>query len=184
MPTPPFYSRSPQYLYGPGCFCIPQNAGSNAADTTGITLHCTVILRTCRNRCAWMMRTCYGVSCAEHAAAGAERGGACSSLELSLRFSATTKIAGRAPCGPYIWEEMRAVTEWEYRKIDLNQQRPRSDELEMLNAAGADGWELVAITSNNIGVFEAPDRRACSCAIRVQQRRYAIRQRWVYQWHR
>src|SRR5437762_1910947 len=27
--------------------------------------------------------------------------------------------------------ETRAVTEWEYRKIDLNQQRPRSDELDM-----------------------------------------------------
>lgn len=48
------------------------------------------------------------------------------------------------------------MTEWEYRKIDLNQQRPRSDEVDMLNAAGADGWELVAITSNNIAYLKRP----------------------------
>jgi DNA-binding protein H-NS len=43
-----------------------------------------------------------------------------------------------------------AVTEWEYLNIDLNQHRPRKDELEVLNAAGADGWELVGIASNNV----------------------------------
>lgn len=46
------------------------------------------------------------------------------------------------------------MTEWEYRKIDLNQQHPRSDELELVNAAGADGWELVGITSNNIAYMK------------------------------
>jgi hypothetical protein len=46
------------------------------------------------------------------------------------------------------------VTEWEYKKIDLNQQRTGSDELEMLNAAGANGWELVGITSNNIAYLK------------------------------
>ena len=48
------------------------------------------------------------------------------------------------------------MTEWQYRKIDLNQQRPRSDELEMLNAAGADGWELVGITTNNAAYLKRP----------------------------
>jgi hypothetical protein len=42
------------------------------------------------------------------------------------------------------------VAEWEYRKIDLNQQHPRRDDIDILNAAGADGWELVGITSNNM----------------------------------
>jgi DNA-binding protein H-NS len=46
------------------------------------------------------------------------------------------------------------VPEWEYRKIDLNQHRPQGDELDMLNAAGADGWELVGITSNNIAYLK------------------------------
>ena len=48
------------------------------------------------------------------------------------------------------------MTAWKYRKIDLNQYRPRSDELDMLNAAGADGWELVAIASNNVAYLKRP----------------------------
>ncbi len=48
------------------------------------------------------------------------------------------------------------MSEWEYRKIDLSQQGPRSDELDLLNAAGADGWELVGITSNNIAHLKRP----------------------------
>jgi hypothetical protein len=51
---------------------------------------------------------------------------------------------------------MRPVTEWQYRKIDLNHQQPRSDELSMLNAAGAEGWELVGITSNNTAYLKRP----------------------------
>jgi hypothetical protein len=53
-------------------------------------------------------------------------------------------------------EEMRAVPVWKYRKINLSEQRPRSDELDMLNSAGADGWELVGITSNNIAYLKRP----------------------------
>ena len=40
--------------------------------------------------------------------------------------------------------ETRTVSEWEYRKIDLN----------LLNAAGAEGWELVGITSNNFAYLK------------------------------
>ena len=46
------------------------------------------------------------------------------------------------------------MSEWEYRKIDLNQHRPQADELDLLNAAGADGWELVGITSNNFAYLK------------------------------
>ena len=56
---------------------------------------------------------------------------------------------------------MRTVTDWEYRKIDLNLHRPQGDELDLLNAAGAEGWELVGITSNSIAYLkrelEEPD---------------------------
>jgi hypothetical protein len=55
-----------------------------------------------------------------------------------------------------IWEETGVVTVWNYRKIDLSEQRPRSDELDLLNTAGADGWELVGITSNNIAYLKRP----------------------------
>jgi DNA-binding protein H-NS len=46
--------------------------------------------------------------------------------------------------------------EWEYRKIDLSQHRPRGDELDLLNAAGEEGWELVSITNNNIAYLKRP----------------------------
>jgi hypothetical protein len=48
------------------------------------------------------------------------------------------------------------VIEWEYRKLDLNQLRPRSDELDLLNGAAADGWELIGITRNNIAYLKRP----------------------------
>jgi len=63
---------------------------------------------------------------------------------------------------------MRVVTEWVYRKIDLNQQDPRKDDLDLLNLVGEEGWELVGITSNNIAYLKRPleedgERRApCS----------------------
>lgn len=38
---------------------------------------------------------------------------------------------------------------WRYRKIDLSQHSARSDDLVLLNSAGAHGWELVKITTNN-----------------------------------
>jgi H-NS histone family len=50
--------------------------------------------------------------------------------------------------------ETRPVAEWEYRKIDLNQQHPRRDDIDILNVAGADGWELVGITSNNMAYLK------------------------------
>jgi hypothetical protein len=53
-------------------------------------------------------------------------------------------------------EVMSAVTIWKYRKINLSEQRPRSDELDILNTAGADGWELVGITNNNIAYLKRP----------------------------
>ena len=46
------------------------------------------------------------------------------------------------------------MIEWEYRKIDLSQQQPGRDDLDVLNAAGAHGWELVGITSNNIAYLK------------------------------
>jgi hypothetical protein len=38
------------------------------------------------------------------------------------------------------------MLEWEYRKLFLNQHAPRGDELDLLNAAGAEGWELVGLS--------------------------------------
>jgi hypothetical protein len=43
---------------------------------------------------------------------------------------------------------------WEYRKIDLNDQPPKTDELHLLNDAGEDEWELVCITANNFAYLK------------------------------
>jgi hypothetical protein len=48
------------------------------------------------------------------------------------------------------------MLEWEYRKLFLNQHSPRGDVLDLLNAAGTEGWELVGITGNNIAYLKRP----------------------------
>jgi len=52
--------------------------------------------------------------------------------------------------------------EWEYRKLALNDHRPRSDEIELLKNAGMDGWELVGITDNHIAYL----KRRIHCEVR------------------
>jgi hypothetical protein len=44
--------------------------------------------------------------------------------------------------------------EWKYWKMDLNQHHPQRDEIDILDAAGEEGWELVGITSNNIAYLK------------------------------
>ena len=43
---------------------------------------------------------------------------------------------------------------WEYRKIYLSDVPPRADEIDLLNAAGNDHWELVAITNNSVAYLK------------------------------
>jgi hypothetical protein len=46
------------------------------------------------------------------------------------------------------------VTQWEYRKFDLSGINPKLDDIELLNGAGQDGWELATITANNIAYLK------------------------------
>jgi hypothetical protein len=46
------------------------------------------------------------------------------------------------------------MTAWEYRAIDLGDLPPRTNESTLLNAAGDEGWELVAISSNNVAYLK------------------------------
>jgi len=39
---------------------------------------------------------------------------------------------------------------WEYDRIDLSSLPRRTDDIDLLNDAGKEGWELVAITPSNI----------------------------------
>ncbi len=46
------------------------------------------------------------------------------------------------------------MPQWEYTKIDLNQTSGKTDDIDLLNTAGGDGWELVGITTNNIAYLK------------------------------
>lgn len=49
-----------------------------------------------------------------------------------------------------------AMSQWEYAKRNLGDVPPRADDIDLLNAAGKEGWELVAITSNNLAYLKRP----------------------------
>jgi hypothetical protein len=46
------------------------------------------------------------------------------------------------------------VPEWEYSRINLNEVPRRTDDIDVLNDAGKEGWELVTITTNNIAFLK------------------------------
>jgi hypothetical protein len=50
--------------------------------------------------------------------------------------------------------------QWEYQKIFLNEHHREGDDLDLLLDAGEDGWELVAITLNNIAYLKRAVMRA------------------------
>ena len=56
------------------------------------------------------------------------------------------------------------MAQWEYTKIDLGALPARSSDIDLLNNAGKDGWELVAITTNNIAYLKRTQNDAASAA--------------------
>jgi hypothetical protein len=46
------------------------------------------------------------------------------------------------------------MPQWQYRTIYLNDVPRGSDEIEVLNDAGGEGWELVGITANKIAYMK------------------------------
>jgi hypothetical protein len=43
---------------------------------------------------------------------------------------------------------------WEYDKIDLNAAARKTEAIDLLNAAGTEGWELVHISSNHVAYLK------------------------------
>ena len=46
------------------------------------------------------------------------------------------------------------MSQWEYLKLDLNDIPRRGAEIDVLNRAGGEGWELVTVTSNGIAILK------------------------------
>jgi hypothetical protein len=46
------------------------------------------------------------------------------------------------------------MSEWEYRKISLSEAPRRGDDIDLLNDAGKEGWELVGISNNNVAYLK------------------------------
>jgi H-NS histone family protein len=46
------------------------------------------------------------------------------------------------------------VSLWEYRKIALNQLSSKTDDVDVMNDVGEEGWELVAILDNNVAYLK------------------------------
>lgn len=46
------------------------------------------------------------------------------------------------------------MAEWEYRKIMLSETPRRRDDIDLLNDAGKDGWELIGISNNNVAYMK------------------------------
>jgi len=66
------------------------------------------------------------------------------------------------------------VHEWEYSKINLNDLPRKTEDIDLLNDAGAEGWEVVAITSHGIAylkrqVASAASTRSRSSRVKVSQ---------------
>jgi hypothetical protein len=58
------------------------------------------------------------------------------------------------------------MPEWEYITVNLSDLPRKTSELDVLNDAGEKGWELIAITSNNIAYLKRPIPRRSSRTLR------------------
>ena len=54
------------------------------------------------------------------------------------------------------------MTMWEYDQINLNELPRKMNALDVLNDAGAEGWELVTLTALNIAILKRPVPQARS----------------------
>ena len=48
------------------------------------------------------------------------------------------------------------MPQWEYRKLNLNEVLRKIDDIDLLNGAGEENWELVQITPNNMAYLRRP----------------------------
>jgi hypothetical protein len=49
---------------------------------------------------------------------------------------------------------------WEYSKVDLNDLPRKTEDLDLLNDAGAEGWEVITIAPNRIAYLKRQIERS------------------------
>ena len=49
---------------------------------------------------------------------------------------------------------MEFMRQWEYEKINLSELPRKTEDIDLLNNAGQDGWELVGIVANNFAYLK------------------------------
>ena len=59
------------------------------------------------------------------------------------------------------------MRQWKYLRLDLNAAPRRGNEIDMLNGAGSDGWELAAINRNGVAIL----KREISQSVRAVRRK-------------
>ena len=65
------------------------------------------------------------------------------------------------------------MPQWEYTTVDLSKLPPRTDEIDLLNDAGEEGWDLVIITINGVAYLKRQAMVATAPSAKVSRRRTA-----------
>ena len=66
------------------------------------------------------------------------------------------------------------MARWEYTKIHLSELPRQGDDVDLLNDAGNNGWELVGITNNNIAYLKRPIAEPTPQAVEKTVRRRKV----------
>ena len=59
------------------------------------------------------------------------------------------------------------MRQWEYLRLDLNAVPRRGNEIDVLNGAGSDGWEIAAVSRNGVAIL----KREISQPVRAVRRK-------------
>jgi hypothetical protein len=65
------------------------------------------------------------------------------------------------------------MSEWEYITVNLSDLPRDTGELDLLNDAGKNGWELIAIVSNNIAYLKREVAKAKPATTKARSRSIA-----------
>jgi hypothetical protein len=65
------------------------------------------------------------------------------------------------------------MPQWEYTTVVLSKLPPRTHEIDLLNDAGEEGWDLVIITINGVAYLKRQAMVATAPSVKVSRRKTA-----------